>query len=126
MAAFAALMTDRETMRFMAFPEELKTNDTVIRRVLPELVDLEDGAELMYVIAKPRRQRGYATEVASALTRHAVRDLGFRSVVAFIVARNVASRKAAEHAGLRDAGIVQRDGFSEGPVHAYVYRATSA
>lgn len=51
-----------------------------------------DGvAEIRYMISARHWGRGYATEAAGALLRHLVVDLGFRSVVATVMASKHAS-----------------------------------
>ncbi|TWE22350.1 RimJ/RimL family protein N-acetyltransferase [Prauserella muralis] len=64
-------------------------------------VGLCGGIELGYRLRRAVWGRGYATEGARALVRHAFADLGVDRVVATTMTINTASRRVLEKAGLR-------------------------
>ena len=63
-------------------------------------VGLSGGTELGYRLLPSVRGRGYATEGARALVRHAFAELGVDLVVATTMTVNAASRRVMEKAGL--------------------------
>lgn len=68
-----------------------------------------EKAELYYWLGVPYWGRGYATEAARELVRHAFEDLGLGRVYADHVARNPASGKVLRKAGMSYEGCLRRD-----------------
>ncbi len=74
------------------------------------LLDLDnEKAELYYWLGVPHWGRGYATEAARELVRHAFEDLGLRRVYADHVARNAASGGVLRKAGMSYEGCLRQD-----------------
>jgi RimJ/RimL family protein N-acetyltransferase len=73
-----------------------------------------DEAELGYGLRKASWGSGYATELARALVRRALLDLGQARVVASVAAANAASIRVLEKAGLlREGGLFFLPGEGE-------------
>ena len=145
---FISFMADSESTEFLPFPQEQKTAEGA-RQLLEATIESydsdrpmsafaieergggrfvgfcglhphdEETAEIMYAVMPAARRRGYATEIAGALSRHALEKLGYRRVIAFVVPANEPSKTVAARAGFRDGGLVENANFEE-KVHRYV------
>ena len=74
--------------------------------------------ELGYVIGEPRQWgKGFATEAVKLATAYAFFELGLHKVFASVIEPNVASRRALEHNGYRQCGLLRRDRYLEGDWH---------
>lgn len=64
--------------------------------------ELEHGAEreVGYILARSRWGLGYATEAATAVRDHAIRELGLRRLIALIAFGNEASVNVADKLGM--------------------------
>lgn len=141
-------MTAPEVTRYLAFPDELKTEEGA-RQLLeatlqaydsPEPffalaaeekasrafvgccgINLLDGyaVELFYAVVPEYWGRGFATEMGQALTSYALDVLGVTMVKAFIVPGHEASKRVAEKLGFQEAGLVENLHFKE-QVHQYI------
>ena len=60
--------------------------------------------EIGWLIRKDAWNRGYATEAARAVLRHAAAAQGLERVICIVDPRNIASRRVAEKLGLELAG----------------------
>lgn len=84
-------------------------------------------AELGYWIGVPFWGRGYATEASRGVIRFAFEDLGLNRVFAHHMARNPASGRVLEKAGLRREGMfpqhIRKGGRFEDIVHYGIVRA---
>jgi RimJ/RimL family protein N-acetyltransferase len=70
------------------------------------------GGEVGYVLAPEHRGRGYATELARGLVDLAFRTVGLHRVIGRLDARNVASARVLERAGLqREAHFIRNEWF---------------
>jgi RimJ/RimL family protein N-acetyltransferase len=79
-------------------------------------------AEIGYWIGVPYWNRGYATEAARAVIDFGLRDLGLNRVFAEVFARNAASGRVLEKAGMRHEGTLRRHIVKWGePVDVEVY-----
>lgn len=63
-------------------------------------------------------KRGYATEAARRIMRHAVEDLGYDGVLGLCAAGNTSSRAALERLGMEDRGVHELKGFGASAVYA--------
>lgn len=77
---------------------------------------VHDRAELGYWIGKPYWMRGYATEAARALIGFGFRDLGLHRIFAHHFARNPASGRVMEKAGMKCEGL-RRGAVKKGGVY---------
>ncbi len=75
---------------------------TFIGRCGSAVRELEHGAEreVGYILAREHWGKGYATEAASAVRDHAIRELGLRRLIALIAFGNEASVRVAEKLGM--------------------------
>lgn len=66
--------------------------------------------QLLYALAPRFWGRGYATEAAAAVVRHAFDDLGFRRILASTDSPNLDSLRVMERLGMRflEAGLMER------------------
>jgi RimJ/RimL family protein N-acetyltransferase len=78
--------------------------------------DLHDEVvlELGWAVRDARRGCGYATELGQAALAWAATHHPHLPVVAFTEVHNRASRAVMERLGMRQAGILRRDGLIEG------------
>lgn len=74
-------------------------------------------AELGYWIGVPYWRRGYASEAAAAVVRHAIRALGLKRVHAHHMSRNAASGAVLKKAGLRWEGRLRAHLRRDGRFH---------
>lgn len=61
--------------------------------------------ELGYLFARKHWGKGYATEIAGAVTAYGFKKLGFREIIAITDAENTASQKVLEKIGFAARGI---------------------
>jgi len=122
---FVSFMTDHESTAFLPFTQEHKSNEgakklvettiesygcehpmrafAVEERVSGQFVGFcglnshdKETVEIMYAVMPSARQQGYATEIATVLTRYAFDTLGYRRVIAFITPANEYSKIVSE------------------------------
>jgi RimJ/RimL family protein N-acetyltransferase len=86
-----------------------------------------DRADLGYWIARPFWNMGYATEASVAILRYGLADLGLNRITARHLARNPASGRVMEKAGMRYEGTLRQDvkkwGRFEDTVHYGMLRS---
>ena len=133
---FIQFMTDRESTRFLTFGEDQKTREGAIelfevtissygseQPMLAFAIEtLATGTfvgfcglhphdqvtvEIMYAIMPQVRRQGYATEVAAAITRWALADMGYRRAIAPIDPAHQVSQAVVIKAGFTDCGLVE-------------------
>lgn len=94
------------------WPVEEKITGEVIGDCGLLLKEIEgvDEIELVYVIARSRWGKGYATEMAMALRQHAFEVLGLDRLVSLIDPENAASQRVAEKVGMKLQKEVVRPG----------------
>jgi RimJ/RimL family protein N-acetyltransferase len=73
-----------------------------------------DAPDIGYALLARHCGRGYATEAAAAVLRHARETLGFQRIVAITAPDNKASQRVLEKIGLRPAGTIHVPG-QDGP-----------
>ena len=79
-------------------------------------------AELGYWIAVPHWNRGYATEAAGAVLRHAFETMGLRRVFAQHFDRNPPSGRVLEKIGMRREGVLRQHALKwDRPVDLVTY-----
>jgi ribosomal-protein-alanine N-acetyltransferase len=139
--ALIALWTDPEVTRYMGGPRgEAALREGLIRAAddpLAEVYDLwpleekatgqvighcglirkqiegTDEVELVYVVARGRWRRGYGSEIAEALKRHAFDTFELDRIVSLIDPENIASQRVAEKIGMRlEKEVVRREATS--------------
>jgi [ribosomal protein S5]-alanine N-acetyltransferase len=113
----------------MAFPSELKTTAGATALLHQTMGAYESESPLLAFAVEERETAGFCglstlgegdAELIMCVIVDRACDLAFPRMTAFVCAQNVASRKVVERLGMRDEGIVDRPGFTKGPVHAYV------
>ena len=77
-------------------------------------LDGEAVLELGWAVRDSLTGRGYATEIGRAALEWRTRFYPRLPVVAFTEVHNVASRAVMHRLGLRDAGVIHREGLVEG------------
>lgn len=77
-------------------------------------LDGERVLELGWAVRDSLTGRGYATEIGRAALQWAGRFQPQLPVIAFTEVHNIASRAVMRRLGLRDAGVIQREGLVEG------------
>lgn len=136
---FIQFMTDRESTRFLTFEEDQTTREGAIELFELTIVAYDseqpmlafaienrttdafvgfcglhphdpETVEIMYAIMPQVRRQGYATEVATAITRLALVDMGYRRAIAPIDPAHQASQAVVVKAGFTDCGLVQNQG----------------
>lgn len=146
---FVQFMTDRESTRFLTFGDEQKSRDgatalfeatiasynseqlmlafAVEALATGEFVGFcglnphdEETIEIMYAILPQSRRQGYATEVAAAIARFALADMGYRRAIAPIDPAHKASQAVVMKAGFTDCGLVS-DPNSNEVKHLFVF-----
>lgn len=78
--------------------------------LLDKEVEQRQEIELVYVIRRASWGRGYATEMAEGIKRHAFERLGLRRLIALIEPGNVASERVAIKVGMRLEKEIVRPG----------------
>jgi RimJ/RimL family protein N-acetyltransferase len=78
--------------------------------LLEKEVEGRTEIELIYIMATSAWGKGYATEIARALKRHAVDNLSIRRLIALIEPENAASERVAEKVGMRLEREIVRPG----------------
>ena len=68
------------------------------------LYEEHQDLEISYRLLRDYWGRGYASEIARALTRFALGELGYEWVFGLVDQRNVASQKVLENAGMKQMG----------------------
>ena len=145
---FISFMTDCESTAFLPFAQEQKTRQgakqliestiesyssahpmlafAVEEQMTRQLVGFcglnphdEETIEIMYAVMPSARQQGYATEIATALARYSLNELGYRRVIALIVPANKYSKIVAARVGFKDGGLVRDVNFAE-QVHQFI------
>lgn len=76
------------------------------------------GPELQYMIAGDAHGRGYATEMAAEVLRHADKELNLKSVIATVDIPNTGSIRVLEKLGFEHEGKIDAYGSSD----MYLYR----
>ena len=151
---FVSFMMDRESTAFLPFAQEQKSSEgarklvettiesydsehpllafAVEDRVSGQFVGFcglnfhnEETTEIMYAVMPSARHQGYATEIATALARYALYELGTRRVIAFIMPANEYSKIVAMRVGFKDGGLVRNANFVE-KVHQYILEREAA
>lgn len=141
-------MTTPEATRFLAFPDETKTEDGAkqLLEVTLEAYDSEEplfalaveekashtfvgccgvnpldeqSVEVFYAVVPEHWGRGIATEMTQALTSYLLEEASVTKIKAFIVPGHAASKRVVEKLGFRDTGLVENPNFEE-KVHQYV------
>jgi len=79
-------------------------------------LDGEAVLELGWAVRDNATGRGYATEIGRAALEWAARFYPGLPVIAFTEVHNLASRAVMRRLGLRDAGLIHREGLVEGRV----------
>jgi len=94
------------------WPVEEKTTGEVIGDcgLLSKEIEGVNEIELVYVIARSRWGRGYASEIAEALVHHAFEAHGLRRLVSLIEPENAGSERVARKVGMRLERAVLRPG----------------
>jgi len=77
-------------------------------------LDGETMLELGWVVRDALTGRGYATEIGRAALQWASTFVPHLPIVAFTEVHNLASRAVMRHLGMRDAGVIHREGLVEG------------
>lgn len=85
----------------------------------------EETIEIMYAVMPSARQQGYATEIAAALARYSLDELGYRRAIALIVPANKYSKIVATRVGFKDGGLVRNVNFAE-KVHQFILEQETA
>lgn len=151
---FVQFMTDRESTRFLTFGDEQKSRDgatalfeatiasydaeqpmlafAVEALASGEFVGFcglnphdEETVEIMYAIVPQARRQGYATEVAAAIARFALADMGYHRAIAPIDPAHKASQAVVTKAGFTDCGLVS-DPNSNEMKHLFVFEQASS
>ena len=78
------------------------------------------GPELQYMIAGDAHGRGYATEIAAEVLRHADEELDLKSVIATVDIPNKGSIRVLEKLGFEHEGQIDAYGSTD----MYLYRKT--
>ncbi|NEQ42856.1 MAG: GNAT family N-acetyltransferase [Leptolyngbya sp. SIOISBB] len=146
---FIQFMTDRESTRFLTFGAEQKTREGAIALLEATIASYDSEqpmlafaiatlatgtfvgfcglhphdqatVEIMYAILPQARRQGYATEVAAAITRWALTDMGYRRAIAPIDPAHPASQAVVIKAGFTDCGLVQNPA-SPDPKRLFVF-----
>ncbi len=145
---FISFMADHESTAFLPFAQEQKSREgakqlvettiesygsahpmlafAVEERKSSQFVGFcglnphdEKTIEIMYAVMPSARQQGYATEIATALARYALAQLGYCRVSALIVPANEYSKLVAGRVGFKDCGLVRNVNFAE-KVHQFI------
>ena len=147
--ALVALWTDAEVTRYMGGPREESMLTRVFteaaddpfgedydlwpveEKITGEVIgdcgllqkDIEgvDEIELVYVIARSRWGRGYASEIAEALVRHAFETQGLTRLVSLIEPDNAGSERVARKVGMR----LEKEVIRPGGVRRLLYAVES-
>lgn len=69
--------------------------------LLPWTIDGRDEVELAYLLDKAHWGRGYATEAARGIVRHAFDELGLTRLISLVDPDNLPSQRVAERVGMR-------------------------
>jgi RimJ/RimL family protein N-acetyltransferase len=78
------------------------------------------GPELQYMIAGDSHGRGYATEIAAEVLRHADEELDLKSVIATVDIPNTGSIRVLEKLGFEHEGQIEAYGSND----MFLYRRT--
>ena len=145
---FISFMTDCESTAFLPFAQEQKSREgakqlvestiesyssahpmlafAVEEQMTRQFVGFcglnphdEETIEIMYAVMPSARRQGYATEIATALARYSLDELGYRRVIALIVPANQYSKIVAARVGFKDGGLVRNTNFAE-KVHQFI------
>jgi len=109
---FTEAAEDPFAERYDLWPVEEKITGEVIGDcgLLQKEIEGVNEIELVYVIARSRWGRGYATEMAEALKQYAVETLGHKRLVALVDPENTASERVAKKIGMQLEKEVVRPG----------------
>jgi RimJ/RimL family protein N-acetyltransferase len=112
MKVFTEAAEDPFAEDYDLWPVEEKASGVVIGDCGLSLkeIDSVDEIELVYVISPDHWGRGYATEIALALKRHAFEALRLARLVSLIDPENAASQRVAEKVGMKLQKEVVRPG----------------
>ena len=93
-----------------------RSNGSLIGRGGFTLIDLDDETvlELGWAVRDALTGRGYATEIGRAALEWAAAYFPKLPVVSFTEVHNLASRSVMRRLGLRDAGVIFREGLVAG------------
>ena len=145
---FTRFMTDQESTRFLTFGDEQKSSEgarilleTTIASYETEhpilafaVEELKTGTfagfcgltphdqetvEIMYAVMPNARRKGYAVEIATALSQSALNELSCLRVIAPIAPANEVSKIVAAKVGFKDHGLVTHADSAE-IVHQFV------
>jgi len=104
-----SLVADEAQGHLLVFAIEREEDQRLIGSIgLSGIDSLHDHAEMGYWIGQPYWNQGYATEAASALISFAFRILGLNRVFAYHFARNEASERVLEKAGMQREGLLRK------------------
>ena len=95
-------INDEGMVRFIV----TKDSDALVGSVGFEFKDDRQRAELGYAIGRAWWGRGYATEAAEGVVRHAFEDRGLPLVTAHAMLHNPASSRVLEKLGFEYAGVI--------------------
>lgn len=151
---FISFMTDCESTAFLPFAQEQKNREGA-KQLVESTIESYDSAhpmlafaveeqmngqfvgfcglnphdeetiEIMYAVMPSARQQGYATEIATALARYSLDELGYRRAIALIVPANKYSKIVATRVGFKDGGLVRNVNFAE-KVHQFILEQETA
>lgn len=93
-----------EQNKELIYAVTLASSAQLIGAISLELVPMHDRGTLGYWVGRPWWNRGYATEAARALIRHAFHNLGLQRIDARHFSRNPASGRVMQKIGMRHEG----------------------